>query len=181
MASIRKLNGKWIAEVRKKGNYKSKTFPSKIEALTWFVEMEQVLGGDAIVKGKTLYDACLRYRDEVSPTKGGHKYEHDRLNKFNRDDMAQIRLEDISQHDISQWIDRSLKTLKGSSVNRDLNLLSSVFQKAITWKWARTNPVRGIKRPKNSPSRTRRHSGEEIERILLALRYDTGMEVKTLH
>lgn len=35
MASIQKRNKKWVAEVRVKGEYKSKSFNSKVEAQAW--------------------------------------------------------------------------------------------------------------------------------------------------
>ena len=35
IAALRKLRGKWLAEVRYKGFYKSKTFHTKVEAQCW--------------------------------------------------------------------------------------------------------------------------------------------------
>ena len=66
MAVIRKTKSKtWLAEVRKFGQYKSKTFTTKLQAQSWAVEMEQTLTPDAIVSGKTLGDAFRRYQKEV--------------------------------------------------------------------------------------------------------------------
>ena len=177
MATIRRTKNKtWLAEVRKFGQYKAKTFDTKLKAQAWAVEVEQTMTPDTLVLGKSLKDAFLRYQKEVSPTKKSWKNEHNRLNKFSRNKMANLILEDIRQTDIYEWIDEELKRIKGSSVNRDLNLLSSVFEKSIRWSWTNNNPVRGIERPKNPQPRDRRISEYEITRILDALAFN-GSEI----
>jgi len=179
MAVIRKTKSKtWLAEVRKFGQYKSKTFTTKLQAQSWAVEMEQTLTPDAIVSGKTLGDAFRRYQKEVSPGKKGWRYENLRLNKFCRQDFAAYSLNDIRPVHIYQWVDQELKRIKSSSVNRDLNLISSVFEQCKRWQWCDSNPVRGIKRPRNPRHRDRRISDEEVERIIDALGFD-GETVKS--
>jgi len=173
MASIRKTKHKsWLAEVRKNGQYKSRTFDTKLQAQVWAVEMEQNMTPDAIVTGKTLSDAFLRYQKEISPNKKGWRYEHNRLNKFRRHSIGRLLLEDIRPLHIYQWIDEEMRRIKSSSVNRDLNLISAVFEQCKRWQWASNNPVRGIKRPRNPRHRDRRISDEEVERILDALGFD---------
>lgn len=173
MATIRKLKSKrFVAEVRKYGQYKSKTFDSKIQAMAWAAETEQSLSPDALISGKTLGDCFIRYRDEISPTKKSYRSEYNRLNKFSRHALAELPLSEIKHTHIYDWIDESLTEIKSSSVNRYLNLLSSVFEQAKRWRWTRENPTRGIKRPKNPRPRDRRISDKEIERILDALGFD---------
>ncbi len=70
-----------------------------------------------------------------------------------RHSLASFPLTDIQQSHFYDWIEESLKTLMSSSVNRDLNLLSSVFEQGKRWSWTDSNPVRGIKRPKNPQPR----------------------------
>lgn len=44
MATIRRLKSKkFLAEIRKAKQYKSKTFDSKVQAMAWSAEMEQAL------------------------------------------------------------------------------------------------------------------------------------------
>ena len=173
MATIRKTKNKtWLVEVRKFGQYRSKTFDTKIRAMAWAVEIEQEITPDAIIQGKTLEETFKRYQQEVTPYKKGWKFEHDRLNKFCRTKFSSILLSDIRQCDFDLWIASELKRIKASSVNRDLNLLSAVFEQAKRWQWINNNPIRGIRRPKNPPPRDRRISNDEIDRILLALNYD---------
>lgn len=178
MAGIRKLkNKKFLVEVRKAGRYKSKVFDTKLQAQAWAVEIEQNLTPGAIVKGKTLGDALLRYQQEVSPSKKSWRNEHNRLNKFARCSMAKLILDEIQQAHFYDWIEEELTRIKSSSVNRDLNLFSSVFEACRRWRWGSGNPVRGIKRPRNPRHRDRRISDDEIERVLLALGYEG--QVKT--
>lgn len=154
MASLRKLkNKRYLAEVRKQGQYKSKTFDSKVQAMAWIAEIEPQLTQDGVVQGKTLGDTLTRYRDEISPTKKSHKNEHNRLNKFLRSSLTGVLLIELKQHHFDEWIENSLAKIKASSVNRDLNLFSAVFEQAIRWNWTTSNPIRGIRRPKNPQPR----------------------------
>jgi len=82
---------------------------------------------------------------------------------------------DIGADQIARWRDTRLKKVKTSTVRREMNLLSSVFEIARTeWKWCKGNPVREIKRPPNLPSRDRRISPEEERLLLEALGYVEG-------
>jgi len=179
MASIQKRKKKWVAEVRVKKEYKSKSFNSKVEAQAWAVETEQFLkknGG--LVKGKTLRDAFVRYAKEISPSKKGEQWEVVRLVKLGRYSMADIQIESLVPSDLEMYIKDELKRVKPSSVNRELNLLCSVLQIAFKeWKWTSENISRGLARPKNPPPRDRRISDDEIQRICDALLYDENTPV----
>lgn len=179
MASLRKLkNKRFIVEVRKHGQYQSKTFDSKVEAMAWAAETEQTLAPDGLVKGKTLGDAFTRYRDEISPTKKSHRNEHNRLNRLLRLSVSSLLLSEIRQHHFDEWIGKALDSNKSSSVNRELNTIGAVFEQAKRWRWTLTNPIKGIRRPKNPHPRDRRISDKEVERILDALGFD-GQSVTT--
>ena len=173
MASIQKRK-KMGFEVRVKKEYKSKTFNSKVETQNWAVETEQFLkknGG--LVKGKTLGDAFIRYAKEVSPTKKGDKWELVRLKKLGRYPMAFVLIQDLTSADFESYIKDELTRVLSSSVNRELNVISSVLTTAFTeWKWASGNVLSNVKRPKDPPHRDRRISDDEIERILDSLLYE---------
>ncbi|MDY6918635.1 MAG: site-specific integrase [Pseudomonadota bacterium] len=173
MATIRRLKSKkYLAEVRKAKQYKSKTFSSKVQAMAWAAQVEQALDANNSIAGKTVGDAFTRYRDEVSPSRKGQRSEINRLNKFLRHPISNLLLSDINQIHIYDWIEESLTSIKSSSVNRYLNLMSGVFEQAKRWNWTNNNPIRGIKRPKNPQPRDRRISDKEIEKILDALGFD---------
>lgn len=140
--------------------------------MAWAAETEQTLSPDGLIDGKTLSDLFNRYRDEITPSKKSHRTEHNRLNKFLREPLALMPLADVKQTHFDSWIEIFLTRIKSSSVNRDLNLLSAVFEQGKRWRWALANPIRGIRRPKNPHPRDRRISDTEIERILDSLGFD---------
>jgi len=173
MASVRKLKSKrFLVEVRKHGQRLSKTFDTQIQAYAWAAETENTLTPNGIVKGKILGDAFSRYRDEISPTKKSHRNEHNRMNRLLQQPIANLVILETTNYDIELWIEKALKRNKNSSVNRDLNAISAVFEQAKRWRWTDRNPLREIKRPKNPQPRDRRISEREIERILDALGFD---------
>ncbi len=173
MASIRRLSTKkYIAEIRKGDFYKSQTFPSKIQAMAWATELEQSLSTGNLVKGKTLRDAFIRYRDEISPKKKSYRSEFNRINKFSRHWLAEKKLFEITPKVFYQWMDEVSDQLKTSSINRDLNLLSAIFEQAKRWEWTDKNPIRGLRRPKNPQPRDRRISDYEINKITDTLEFD---------
>lgn len=182
MATYRKLpSGKWRAEVSINGIRKSKSWPTRIEAQQWAIDTElELKGGDQVIAGKTLADALLRYANEVSPGKRGERWERIRCEKIARSDLAMLPMTEITSAVLNRWISEQAKTLAGSSVNRELNLLASVFEVARhTWSWCKINPVRECKRPKNPRHRDRRISETEIARILNALGYEENEELST--
>ena len=46
MATFRKVDGKWRADVARKGVRKSKRFRTKAEAMRWAVGLENILAGN---------------------------------------------------------------------------------------------------------------------------------------
>tara|TARA_R110002095_G_scaffold4216_3_gene11440 strand:+ start:127 stop:1107 length:981 start_codon:yes stop_codon:yes gene_type:complete len=181
MASIQKRNKKWVAEVRVKGEYKSKSFNSKVEAQAWGAETEQFLNKNGgLVKGKTLGDAFTRYANEISPTKKGERWEVIRLNKLSRYPMASVQIQDLTAVDLDTYITKELERIKSSSVNRELNIICSVLEMAFKkWRWTSENVARDVDRPKDPPHRDRRISDDEIQRILDSLEYEEDQPVTT--
>ena len=140
--------------------------------MAWASEMEQSLTPDMLVKGKTLGELLARYRDDITPSKKSKRNETNRINRLVRDPLSDFLLLELRQTHFDQWSEKHVKSKKSSSVNRDLNLYSAVFEQGIRWEWTNTNPVRGIRRPKNPQPRDRRISDKEIQRILDALGFD---------
>ena len=179
MATFRKRQKRWTAEVRKKGFYKSKTFNTKIAAQTWAIETEQFLSSEVdLVRGKTFANALDRFEREVSKGRKGERWEVIRINKHRRDALADRLLEDLTMEDINRWITE--QTTSASTINRDLNLLSSIFSHCIKWKWIKQNPCKGCQRPRQPAPRERRISEHEINRILAALYFheDSGLTAR---
>lgn len=80
---------------------------------------------------------------------------------------------------LGKWRDHRLNVDKvsGSTVSRELNLLSNIFTVAAReWKWIAASPTTDVRRPKESEPRDRLYTDDEIERICLALGFDLGAE-----
>ena len=175
MASYTKRGDKWQVRLTLQGKYACKTFQTKGQARAWVADVEaQIHQGIAPVKSKnTLVDAFDRYIKDVSPTKRGARWEIIRLNAWKGLPFAHIKIADITTSTLANWRDARLKEVMSSTVNRELNLLSSVFEYARTeWKWVRANPVHDLKRPFNPPHRERLISQDETQQICEALGFN---------
>ncbi len=155
------------------GIRKSKTRPTKAEAKSWAAEIEHQLGKQeaGISVTHTLGEVFTRYAHEVSESKKGAQWEIVRLNALSRDPLASILLLDLKREHFESWIDRRLKSVKSSSVNRELNLISHCLTQARRWRLMQHNPLDDLLRPKNPPHRDRRIASEEITAVLIALGY----------
>ena len=180
MPTITKRGKTYRAEVRVRGQRHSKTFATKREASAWALKIEAEIETPSIERSETVGAALERYSRDVSPTKKGARWEQVRLAQMGRDRLADIPIGRVTASDIAAWRDQRLQSVSSGSVNRELNLLSAVFERARReWGWMSANPVRDIQRPKNPRHRDRRISQDEIDRVLLALGYEEDGEVKT--
>ncbi|WUR15658.1 site-specific integrase [[Empedobacter] haloabium] len=188
MASFRKDTAKgktvwrvqvWVADVRE-----SATFSTKAEAVAWAAQRETELRQGAGARGgqkRTLSDAFDRYEREVSAHKRGKRWEQVRMAAIARHEvlgraLGAMALEEITPEVLGAWRDMRMAGpdgVSGSTVNRDMNLLSHVFSTAQTeWKWVEASPTGSVRRPKESPARDRRISDDEIERLCMNLGFD---------
>ena len=70
-------------------------------------------------------------------------------------------------HTINKWKETALKTLSGGSVNRKLDVISSMYTTfKREWGYPVDNPVLQIRRPKKAEPRDRRLSNAEIDKLL---------------
>ena len=183
MASFVKDGNRWRAFVFKRGVRKSKTFPTKARAQAWatVIESEILAGARGESIPRTVRAALIRYREEVSPTKAGARWETVRLKKLERElTFAGRLLEQVAASDVALWRDAALLTLKPASVRREMVLLRSVFERCRKeWGWLKVNPMGEIEWPSPGRPRDRRISADEIDRILLALNYERGSVAET--
>ncbi|WP_314436926.1 tyrosine-type recombinase/integrase [Massilia timonae] len=187
MANYSKVKTGWRAQVAVQGVRESRTLSTKAEAVAWATSREtEIRSGKAtgIQAGKTVGDAFDRYEKEVSTGKRGHRFEALRLAaigdwKLKEVPFRDIRLADATSDVLGKWRDHRLNIDKvsGSTVNRELNLLSNVFTVATKeWKWISASPTTDVRRPKESKPRDRLYTEDEIERICFALGFDLGSE-----
>jgi len=164
MAKPRKVGKRWKMEIRRKGVHKYATFDTKSEAIAWGKDMERIILGGAIEQSKdtTFYQIAHKYLREVATHKKGWRWEDIRIKKLLNDGLGSKILFKMDRKYWKRWISARLSEVAPSSVNRELNLISAIFEHAIELEWIEHNPVRGIKRPKNPKHRDRRISDEEI-------------------
>jgi integrase len=174
MATYRKRGNRWSAEVCVNGVREASTHSTKAAAQMWARDRELELRDPGYaIKNKTAADVFDRYAREVSPGKGGTRWELLRLAAFEADPVGKVPLTELNASHIAQWRDRRLKSVKSSTVNREWNLMSAAFSVARKeWLWLRENPMQNVKRPKDPEPRDRRILNDEIDRICLALGFD---------
>ena len=117
----------------------------------------------------TLRQLLERYEREVSVKKRSdtEPYQIKNLLTFGFVDKT---LAQISKSDIAEFRDKRLLQVSGSSVNKQLSILSDCIKKSITeWKcYIKENPVGKELRCKEPPPRTRRLGTDEYDRLMIA-------------
>lgn len=189
MASYEKRGDSWRAAICYRGVREKKTFPSKREAVAWATAREAELaelGGGGTLK-RSLRHALERYRDEVSPTKRGERWEVVRINSFLKNGpdgkpvwpLVDRPMRDIQTADLAAWRDERLKKVKGASVLREIGLLRAVWAKAKKeWRYTNADPWEDLAKPKDSRARERIFTDEEVNRIVQALGWIDGTTPK---
>lgn len=181
MASFRKTAAGHQAQIAITGAPReAKSFSTKAEAKAWAAAREtEIRKGikTGVQHGRTVDDAFRRYEKDVSVHKPGYRWEAIRLAAIGDRLVDGVRIRDmqlasVTSDTLGKWRDQRLKLdkVKGSTVSRELNLISHVFSTAAKeWKWIAESPTTTVRRPKPEQSRERLATDDEIERICLAL------------
>jgi integrase len=168
-------SGLWRCQVAKAGIRKSLTFHTKAQAQAWGIEFEsEVMAGKrGLSVRKTVRQMLERYMEEETPKKRGAAWEERRINFFLGEfgpPFVDKLVEDVTPDDIGRWRDCRLKGVKGSSVNRDFNVLAAAFKTAAReWRWLRESPMPSVKRPADPQPRQRLIRWTEIRAVLRSL------------
>lgn len=150
------------------------TSSTKASARLWAAKVEREIeeGFLGKIPNKTFADLLERYCCDVSALKAGHIRETKTIALILQDDIAQVRLEELCSKHIAEWRDRRIKQVSGSTVCREMNILShacSVARKE--WGWLNESPTTNVMRPKENPPRNRRPSQEETDRLIYVSGY----------
>ena len=181
MASIAKVAKGWRVQIAIQGARESRTFATKTEATSWAAQRETEIRTEkatGIQRGRTVKAAFERYEKEVSVHKRGADKESIRFAAIGRmlvdgKPLNDWKLADVTPEVLGKWRDERLKTVLGSSVNRDLNLLSHIFSSAVKeWKWIARSPTTDVRRPDDPPPRDRLYTQDEVDRICASLGID---------
>lgn len=113
-------------------------------------------------------DFTKQYLDYAKVNKAPSTYHTDskRLKASLMPSFGGKYLQEIDAKLIEQFKSMRIAKVKGSTVNRDLELLKHIYTKAIDFGYATTNPVKGIKFFKESQGRTRFLNKHEITVLL---------------
>lgn len=199
MASFQQKKSGWFVQVRRKGHASiSRTFNTKAEGERWALQIEASMGVGTYVDNRetltTSLSECFdRYATEIVPLKKGAKRDLVRVKFWQREPLAKKSIGTIKQSDVAAWRDARIASgLSGSTVTKDLALLSHVFTIAIKeWGFPLTNPVTMIRKPKAAKGRDRRlEAGEEAAilalcdaelRAFVVLAIETAMRRSEIH
>jgi len=178
MSTITKRGeGQWQVKIRRKGlPDQSRTFTLKAQAEQWAREVERAMDTGGMVDRReaqrlTLGDVLRRYQQEITPSKKSAAIESIKINVLLKDAiLPHLKMSALTSIALAGWRDRRLKEVAGSTVNREIDVLSSVINHARReWGVHIENPVPLIKRPEKARARERRFSDLEETYLLAAL------------
>jgi integrase len=180
VATIYQRGDTWRAQVRLRGQQHGNTFDTEAEARAWAEAIErQIKAGKAATAARaaaaipgTVADLFDRYAREVSPTKGGERWEIIRLRKLATE--FQMTPAELDGAAMAEWRDARLRQVSAYTVKREMTLISAVLTKAIKeWRLPiAANPCHQIEWPRQPAERKRRVSPAERAAILEKLGWD---------
>ena len=171
MPSVSKSRSKWRVRIRLHGLPSvSKVFKTKQTAKIWGHKTEQAMMIGALLPDQdcNLCDLLERYGREITPTKRSGCKEILRINKICGHPIGSIRLSNLTSNHIAKYRDERLRKVSGTTVVKDLNILSLVIKTAMT-EWGSnlpSNPVASVKKPKENKARDRRLREGGYERLV---------------
>lgn len=177
MATIRKLRGRWQAQVRRKGlPPRAKSFDTRSDAEKWARNLEaeadrgSVLADTRLAENMTIRELLERYLEEVTPTKRGASAESYRLKAMIGRSIAHRTLAMLKPEHIAVYRDERLEAISPGTVLKELNVLAHAIDVGRR-EWGiniQQNPCRMVRRPKPPRGRDRRLKPGEEERLLSA-------------
>lgn len=175
MATIRKLRGRWQAQVRRRGTpARARSFDRLADAERWARELEAEADRNRwqadtrASETTTLCELLLRYVRQITPNKRGAAPETSRINTILRCTIAEKTVAKLTSADVALYRDERIKVAAPATVVRELSTISHALEiAACEWGfWLPRNPVRGIRRPPVPRGRTRRLQPDEERRLL---------------
>ena len=175
MASIRKRNGLWQAQVRSKhAGSASKSFHRKTDAERWATAQEALMQSGQWQKKMpshfTIGLMLKRYLETVTPAKRGKAQETRRLHRLLREtQLMSINLNQAKPCTFADFRDRRIHD-GVRACQYDLVLMRHAWNIArVEWGWPLSdNPISLVRMPKNNPPRERRLKDGEFERLEVA-------------
>jgi integrase len=170
------------ARVKYRGRILVSTHRDRAKAERWAAEKGAEIRDDAHFAGeacrrRALSELIDRYIEHVLSAKRDARNPKRQLLWW-KDHLGTMQVGSVTRATISECRDELLRAAPGKSkarspatVVRYLAALSHVFSVAINdWEWAETNPVKGVRKPKEPRGRDRYLSDAERERLLAECR-----------
>ena len=181
MAHIHRSGKGWRAEVQKKGVRKSRTFNLKSEASAWAAEQETEIASQASAglstDTRTFHALLDRFIKTECPKRKGGDTEEKRLGYLKKQ-IEDLPLKQVNQTVLAEWRDKRLKTVKGSTVRREMTLLGALFDVAVReWRLYKESPLKDVSKPPDEPARTRLIKQDEIDAVVAQLNYRDDLPV----
>ncbi len=172
MATLRIHGKKWQSIIRIVGRpILAKSFNSKTDAKRWADSVENKIrsedAGIAKIKYPTFNEIGLRYIADVSIVKKGFINERNIIKALFQEAWSAYPINKITPDIIGKFRDRQLKSITGTSINRKLDVISTIFTTCKKeWGYPAANPVPSIRRPKKSEPRNRRLTDAELNLLI---------------
>lgn len=178
MAYIRSYRDGYRAEVQRNGQRLSKLFRLKREAQAWALAQEGK--AEALGKGwRTFDEAVTEYEARYTVRKKAQQGERNGLARLTAYFGASTPLAEIDPPRIAKWRDDRLKTVSGSTVQREANLLRHLLRVArLEWQWISHDPFAGVKLPAENQPRHQVWRWQEVKRVLRAQRTGKTAEMQ---
>jgi integrase len=181
MASIKPHKDGYRAQVYVAGIRDSQTFRTLRESNAWAGARETELRANSkkLPKDKhTLRVLLEKYRDDVSPTKRGERWEVVRINKFIKSTLPIDKpLSECTSEVLGAWRDK--QTISAGSIIREFGLLSAIFEYARReLKWIEANPVQDVRKPKSPDHRDITITRKQIKLMLRSFGYSVNFSAK---
>ena len=162
-------------------NYKqhSGTFETKAAGYVW---EEGLKAGKGKIPVMSFGKLLEKYRDEITPTKDGHRQEAIRINKFLKDEaFVNLDIADLTTEHFDQWKMKRLKEVSKLSVLREIAVLNPILNHTKkVWKYLPENPLDDMSKPSKPPPRDRLISQDEIDRLCHCLSYSKESPLKLI-
>ena len=172
MAYLRKHRDKWQSIIRVQGHpHLAKSFKSKTDATRWATETELKIrredAGIAKIHFAKFEDLARKYIEEISVLKKCYRDERYTILGLLKEAWSSYPINKIKPTTINKYKDTLAKRVSGSTVNRRLDVISSMFTTfKKEWGYPVDNPVLAIRRPKRAAPRDRRFSEAELNLLI---------------
>ena len=172
MAYLRKHRDKWQSIIRVQGHpHLAKSFKSKTDATRWATETELKIrredAGIAKIHFAKFEDLARKYIEEISILKKCYRDERYTILGLLKEAWSSYPINKIKPATINKYKDTLAKRVSGGTINRRLDVISSMFTTfKKEWGFPVDNPVLAIRRPKRAAPRDRRFSEAELNLLI---------------